>query len=440
MKDCRTKKSALALAAGWLFFTSLSAQPAQATNGMILDLGEVSKLVQATPEHSNAVMAVVLPCFSDAAKKLGLPVPQPITHADIDKIIFPPYPDRNLTYRIPSVSILLKNGWVFEYSFGFVHSIENLHSYAKLQDPNEIPRFYGEVKMTKDQAVKMARDSLAKLGIPLEDVFAEQEPRVTPPPHIDGTHMVPHFEIKWITPRAGEATSVDIHINANTKQIERIYISNKNIGHPFKINDVLNPAPLDWPSVNPEYARQLIPQMLKAIDEYGHTLSLPIPRPLTTNHVARIEIHNNEGWPHAEIWLTNGWHFIYRHTMVNGYDTPNNLFASDDRKIRIKDFQGKWNLTTNQAIEIVRQALKKLDYSTNHIHLADAKAFVFTAAVNQAHIPRIKLEWYYEPNDDLQSRLEAEVNTDSGKLESLYYDDKAYWSSRPPIDVPISSK
>jgi hypothetical protein len=440
VKNCRTKNSALVLAAGLLFFAGLSAKPAQETKGMVLDLGEVSKLVQVTPEYSNAVMSVVLPCFSDAAKKLNLPVPQPITYADIDKIIFPPFPVRNITYRIPSVSILLKNGWVFEYSFGFVHRIENLHSYAKLQDPDEIPRFYGEVKMTKDEAVKMARDTLAKLGIPLEDVFAEQEPRVTPPPHVDGTNIVPHYEIKWITPRAGEATSVDIHINAETKQIERIYISNKNLGHPLKINVVLIPAPLDWPSVNPEYARQLIPQMLKVIDEYGHTLSLPIPRSLTTNNVARIEIHDNEGWPHAEIWLTNGWHFIYRHTMVNGYDAPDNLFASDDRRIHIRDFEGKWNLTTNQAIEIVRQALKKLDYPTNNIHMEDAKTFIYTAAVNREHIPRLNFQWYYEPNDELQSRLEAEVNMDNGKLESLYYDDKAYWGSRPPIDVPISAK
>jgi hypothetical protein len=47
-------------------------------------------------------------------------------------------------------------------------------------------------------------------------------------------------------------------------------------------------------------------------------------------------------------------------------------------------------------------------------------------------------EWYYAPNNDLQSRLAAEVNTENGKLESRFYDDTAYWDSRPPIDVPIS--
>jgi hypothetical protein len=70
----------------------------------------------------------------------------------------------------------------------------------------------------------------------------------------------------------------------------------------------------------------------------------------------------------------------------------------------------------------------------------DAKIFIYTASVAKEHIPRLNFQWYYEPNDDLQSRLEAEVNMDNGKLESLYYDDKAYWGSRPPIDVPISAK
>lgn len=401
-----------------------------------LDLGEVSNLVQVTPEYSNAVMSVVLPCFSDAAKKLNLPVPQPITYADIKSVFFQPY--RNRTLRSSDVSVLLKNGWVFDHFMGYLHRIENLRSYAALQDPDEIPRYYGEVKMTQTEAVQMARDTLIKLGIPLEDVFAEQEPRVTPPPRVDVTNIVPHYRIEWITPRAGDARSVDIHINANTKQIERIYISNKNLGNPLKINVVPIPAPLGWPSVNPDYARQLLPMMFKAIDEYAKKLSLPLS-PLTTNNVAKVSITDNEGWPHAEIETINGWRFIYRHTMVNGYYAPDNFFASDNRKIHIKDFDGKWRLTTNQAIEIVRQALKKLDYPTNSIHMADAKTFIHGASVNKEHIPRLSFEWYYEPNDDLQSRLEAEVNTDSGKLESLYYDDKAYWNSRPPIEVPIST-
>jgi hypothetical protein len=40
---------------------------------------------------------------------------------------------------------------------------------------------------------------------------------------------------------------------------------------------------------------------------------------------------------------------------------------------------------------------------------------------------------------DAIAKLEAEVNADSGIVESLYYDDKTFWNSRPPIDMPISA-
>lgn len=315
-----------------------------------------------------------------------------------------------------------------------------------MQNIHTISNFFGTVKITREQAIQSARDTLKKLGIPLEDVFAEQEPQVEVPKW--GTNTIARYIITWRDPRGDNGPdTVTAEVNSETSRVESFRILPENglkrsapkvavippHGH-FMFDSMIPP------SMNPDYAWKLIPMMLKAIDEYGQKLALPIPRPLTTNNVAKIEAHNNEGWPHCEIWLTNGWHFVYRHTMVCGYYAPDNFFDSNDRKIHIKDFDGKWILTTNQAIEIVRQALKKLDYPTNHIHIEDAKTFIYAASVDKEHIPRLNFQWYYEPNDDLQSRLEAEVNMDNGKLESLYYDDKAYWNNRPPIDVPISIK
>ncbi|MGH7977991.1 MAG: hypothetical protein ACREE6_01350 [Limisphaerales bacterium] len=427
-----------------LFLLVFAASSAYAR--MVVDLGETSDFVKITPDYSNAVVKAVLPYFSQAAEKLDLPVPTPITRRDIARIHIQPF-------RELSVSVIVKAGWTFQYMFGVVNRIANLRSYSVLQDPNKIPLFYGKVNMTKDEAVRMARDTLRKLDIPLEDVFAEQEPRVALPIKI-GTNTVPHYEIQWLDPRINSQVigqdnpqtektalvtmpAVDIQINGETKQIENLAISGKNLARPGpRIGVTPIPSP-HWPSVNPEYARQLIPMMFKAIGDYARKLSLPVQLPLTTNNVARVRIYDNEGWPHAEITLTNGCRFIYRHTMVNGYYAPDNLFGSD-RKIHIKDFEGKWNLTTNQAIAVVKDALRKLDYPTNHIHLNFAP-FIFTASVDKEHIPRLEFQWYYSVQDDLQSRLEAEVNTENGKLESLYYDDKAYWGGRPPITVPISN-
>jgi nitrogen fixation protein len=404
-----------------------------ASSGMVLNLGTVSHYVKTTPEYSIAALVAVLPYFSDVAKKLDLPVPKPITQADIEKI-------HVLPFREMTVSIMLKNGWAFTYQFGYVNLVADSHAYSALQNPDEIPRYYGEVKMTKDEAVRLARNSLKKLGIRLEDVFAEYEPRVTLPVKI-GTNTVPHYEVEWLDPRGGNH-SVDIHINGNTKQIERMYFLNRNLERPRPEINVIPVSDPDWPSVNPEYARQLVPMMFKAIDDYAQKLSLPIPRPLTTNNVARVEIHDNEGWPHAEIVLTNGWRFIYRHTMVNGYYAPDVFVSTGNHPFHIREFEGKWKLTTNQAIELVKKTLAKLNYPTNNIHMDFAPNIIYAAGDFKKIIPRYFFEWYYEnaAHDDLQSRVEAEVNADNGKLESLYYDDKAYWGSRPPIDAPISIK
>ncbi|MGH7953120.1 MAG: hypothetical protein ACREFE_14560 [Limisphaerales bacterium] len=405
---------------------------------MVLDLGSASGFIQVTSQYSNAVLSAVLPYFSDVGRKLNLPVPYSITRADIVHVHIQPFRD-------PAISVVLKNGWAFTYQFGYVHLIVDAHGYWALQNPDKIPEYYGKVRMSRSEVVQMARDALKDLGIRLNDVFADQEPKVTLPEKI-GTNTLPYYRVVWLDPRG--PPSVDMYINADAKRIEMMYLLNKNLKRPLKIvvtpsekkgHDLfLSQIPL---SMNPAYAWKLVPIMFKAIDQYSEKLNLPIPLPLTTNNVAKIEANNNGGWPDCEITLTNGWRFVYRHCMVCGYFTPDDLL-SDRRNpaIHTKHFVGQWNLTESQAIEIVQQAMKKLDYPTNNVHMDFAPGVIYPAGYFKKIIPHYFFEWYYPTNGELQSRLEAEVNAADGKLESLYYDDKAYWNCRPPIDVPISIK
>lgn len=144
-------------------------------------------------------------------------------------------------------------------------------------------------------------------------------------------------------------------------------------------------------------------------------------------------------WPHCEITLTNGWRFIYRNSMVNGYYAPDNFFTSDC-PIHMKDFTGNWTLSQDKAVGIVKAAMARLKCPTNLVHL-DFAPNVITASGNfKEHVPRLFFEWHYAPKDDLQSKVEAEVDADTGQLKSLYYDDVSYWGRPPPIDVPISIK
>jgi hypothetical protein len=397
---------------------------------MILELGTAHEMIRVTAEYSNAVLVAVLPYISNYAQKLDLPVPHPITTAHVLKCAVVPIRDAGAT-------VLVAGDWVFWFRGGYVNGFQGPHSYFFLQNPEEAPRFYGKVGMSKDEAVELARKTITKLGVPLESVFAEQDPRVTGPVNV-GTNIVPHFRIEWLDPRSTAAPAVDVEVDGETKRIQRLRIVSQTLrAPPPKTGADPLPAPASpkWPPVNPEYAWRLLPFVLHAVEDYSHALGLPIPKPLTTNQVARLFLDDNGGWPHCEIELTNGWRFIYRNSMVNGYYAPDNLFNSGTRPIRIREFTGKWNLTEVQATELVRHTLAKLNPPTNLVHM-DFKPIIYKPSL--PGIPRLSLSWHYEAQDDVQSKVEAELDMDKGELKSLYYDDKAYWNHPPPIDVPIT--
>ena len=161
---------------------------------------------------------------------------------------------------------------------------------------------------------------------------------------------------------------------------------------------------------------------------------------LTTNNAANITITDNEGWPQAVISLTNGWRFAYRHSMVNGYYSPQVLFAVDNSSLRIKALQGKWNLSQGRAVEAVKTTLAKPGFATNNVHRDFPPEVTHAQGDFKQTIPRYFFEWNFEnaAKDDLQSKIAAEVNADNGRGESLYYDDKAYGDGRPAVTAPIS--
>ncbi len=404
---------------------------------MIYDFSPIIEYVGISAQYSNAVLLAILPHVSDFAKTLHLPMPVPVIPEHVER-----FSCSNHRGEVGG-GMMLTNGAGFSFTRGHLDSFAGPHSYFQLQNPDSIPKFYGPLRMNEQEAIQLARDTITNLGYSLESVFAEQEPKVTPPERI-GTNVVPHFLIQWVDPRSG-FPQTEVEINGNRKMVEAMRLPNRNLDRPPPKIDVqpakLQKGDVGWwttqPLINPAYGYRLLPIVLKAVDEYGKSLNLPIPRYLTTNHVKRFYCEDNGGWPASELELTNGWRFIYRNSMVNGFYRPDNLFNSDQRPIRIKEFVGKWNMTEAEAIELVQRNLARLNYPTNLVNM-DFMPQVQKPAV--ADIPRFSFWWFYEneAHTDLQSKVEAEVDADKRELKSLYYDHKAFWNKPPPIDVPIS--
>jgi hypothetical protein len=247
---------------------------------MIFDFSPVIEYIGVTAQYSNAVLIAILPHISDFSKKLELPMPTPVTAAQVAR-----FSCNNTLQDIGGVVDVGKY-CTFDFGHGHMRGFVGPHSYFALQNPDDIQKFYGTVRINKDEAVHLARDAIKRLGYSLESVFAELEPRVSLPERI-GTNIVPHYKIEWLDPRNGFA-SVEIEINGDRRRIESMRLRNRNLDRaPPKVD--VQPATLPrshplraiaGPDFNPEYGRRLLPIVLKAVDDYGQKLSLPVPRPL----------------------------------------------------------------------------------------------------------------------------------------------------------------
>lgn len=397
---------------------------------MILALERLGGLFETTTSLSNAFLLAMMPQVSEIAKQLELPPPK---QQHIIRSSVTPQLDRRGEWG--GWGVEFHDGWGVSFYGGYLQHFETTNAYYSLQNPDEIPRFVGSVRISRSEAIALARETIKRLGIPLEKVFAEQEPIVTPPEKTR-TGIVPRYRIEWLDPRAGK--SVDMEINAEARSVERIVFSpNANLFRPWPDIGVKPTFSRSKRKTNPEYALKLLPLVLKAVDEYSHALKLKIPYPLNTNHVAKFFVGDNGGWPHTELDLTNGWRFIYRNSMVNGFYAPDNLFASDQRPILIKEFIGKWNMTEAEAIALVHKSIGRLNYPTNLVQInfaPDINQSVFT------NIPRYSLSWlvHDKSNGRLVCKVQAEVDAEKRELKSFYYDHRAYWNKPPPIDVPIA--
>lgn len=181
------------------------------------------EIVQVTAQYSNAVLVAILPYVSDFAKKLELPVSHPITAAHVREFKCSPRTD------LSGGRVILTNGFEFAFLHGHVEMFRTPKCYYELQDPDLVPRFFGPVKLKEKDALKIAHQTIKKLGYTDASLFADRPPRITPPARI-GKNYVPRYRIWWGNPTRGNPenmpTSADFEIDATTGEIQMMYLLN----------------------------------------------------------------------------------------------------------------------------------------------------------------------------------------------------------------------
>lgn len=191
------------------------------------------ELIHMTAAYSNAVLVAVLPHVSDFAKKLDLPLPQPITAQMVKEFRPNPYKD------YIGGGIFFSN-CLFAFENGTVDNFRSADNVFYDDDPAaNINKYIGKDNMTTNQAIALGRDALQKLGYDPKVLACDVSPRsfYGPQDLKDGKH-IPYCKIQWeryaeaeVTSRAMQTNNdiVTIEINMEKKTIVGLHFTSRKI-------------------------------------------------------------------------------------------------------------------------------------------------------------------------------------------------------------------
>ncbi len=401
------------------------------------------ELVQVTGQYSHAVLVAILPFISDFAHRLDLQA-GPVTTNQV--LEFKCDPRRGQA----GGAVTLTNGFQFTFLDGRVTVYRCPQSYYSLQYPEEIPKFYGPVKLTEKQALKIALVAIKNLGYEKSVFNANKPPLVTQPERV-GRNWIPRYRFRWPDPNwpggKGAGTMIpalmDMEINGSNGRIEMVIISSRDTRRPSPKVDVVPPllhpkvpqknsSGTDTATVNDTYAKAFLEAILPQTSDFIIKTGLKLPTPVTinqlvmTNYICRML--NNQ--PIAQLYLTNGDRFNYRDGYVSAYYAHDAFMKFPDIG-RTEDFLGHVNITTNEAITLCERIIRRLGYngklsSPNIVYAATRGPLAFT---------RYNYNWQH-PGDD-SPFASFEVDMESKAIKVVYLKDSSFQKPPPKIDVPM---
>ncbi len=390
------------------------------------------QFVEITAAYSNAVLVAILPHVSDFARKMELPIPLPVSVEQLEGFA--------CDHRLgdPAGGMRLTNGYIFAFRHGHIARFKSPNRYSDLQDPKLVPKFFGELRMTDQEAVELCRATIRKLGYTEEMLYADLRPTIKYPERV-GAKVVPRYMVSWTDPREG-GRSCEFEVNAQDKKIESVYFSSGHLWRdPPKIDVVPEPKgggvfKSRFEPVNPEYGERLLRAILPEFTDYARRLDLPIPLPITTNQVANYTCQRFDGQVYADVFLTNNHRFFYRDGMVQCYDAPDSFFDYTKNAVRVSDFVGKWRLKDSEAIRLARDALDKLGLPQEALFADETPSI--RKPRNVSNVPRIQIDWTKGKGGIQLSKTLIEIDAERGTIKSIYV--RCGPLSRPMPDVGVS--
>ena len=185
-----------------------------------------------TPQQDQAVLVAILPLISDYARKLDLPICLPVTTNQVSSFDTQFFP--NETY------LNLTNGYQFVYCRGYVQQFRAPYSFLGGYDKldGRIEDYWGTWRMSERAAIKLARETIKKLGLSLERLHLDSKPEVKKPVKI-GSNDIPRYRLNWTfsipgtdDQPGGIVSATEVEVDAEKKCVKSVAIYDHNLVRP----------------------------------------------------------------------------------------------------------------------------------------------------------------------------------------------------------------
>jgi hypothetical protein len=185
---------------------------------------------------SNDVLVAVLPQISDCVKALDLPIPLPITTGQVAQFA---YPTPGWTHYFEG-TLILTNGYSFNYWDGMVSSFISPDSLETLQDRDVAKRFKrlaGKDNMTTNEAIDLARNTFVKLGYNLAELHMDGPPEFDRPYYDTPQYgHLPFCQVGWRSPASEtnrfKSYSLELCIDMKQKRVVGMSIAGMRLWRP----------------------------------------------------------------------------------------------------------------------------------------------------------------------------------------------------------------
>ncbi|HVU27045.1 MAG TPA: hypothetical protein VHG71_04835 [Verrucomicrobiae bacterium] len=194
------------------------------------------------------------------------------------------------------------------------------------------------------------------------------------------------------------------------------------------------------------YSNAVLVAILPHISNVVQKLDLSIPTPITAGQVEYINVSLWKDNVGGTVFLTNQYSFEFQHGYVSAFHALKNnpFYGTGDRDAlqMLRPYVGSDNITTNEAIELVRNSFYKLGYNTKDFNI-EGSPTVLQGPINSkklGHIPYCQIEWD-SPHSRIRNWLSLdynirfEVDMQRKQIVGMNLSGKPFFQPNPRIDV-----